>query len=143
MRRSLLSLLLVAGAWGVVVANDVSAPKIVLTQEKLHLIEQNLIIGLESNIPALQASAALVLHQVKEMAPDYEFSLSVIPLMRLVRTESNDPTVRMAAALALHGLRTARGDFAISRIAKFEDNPRVKKLLQAMACERGLQSNLY
>jgi hypothetical protein len=143
MKRSLLSLLLVAGAWGVMVANDASTPKIVLTQEKLRLIEQNLIIGLESNIPTLQASAALVLRQVKEIAPAYEFSLSVIPLMRLVRTESYDPTVRMAAALALHGLRTAQGDFAIARIAKFEDNPRVKKLLQAMAYERGLQSNLY
>jgi hypothetical protein len=143
MKRSLLSLLLVAGAWGVMVANDASTPKIVLTQEKLRLIEQNLIIGLESNIPTLQASAALVLCQVKEIAPEYEFSLSVIPLMRLVRTERYDPTVRMAAALALHGLRTAQGDFAIARIAKFEDNPRVKKLLQAMAYERGLQSNLY
>ena len=143
MKRSLLSILLVAGAWGVMVANDTSTPKIVLTQAKLHLIEQNLIIGLESNVPTLQASAALVLRQVKEIAPEYEFSLSVIPLMRLVRTDSYDATVRMAAALALHQLRTAQGDFAISRLAKFEDNPRVKKLLQAMAYERGLQSNLY
>jgi hypothetical protein len=143
MKRSLLSLLLVAGAWGVMVANDASAPKIVLTQEKLRLIEQNLMIGLESNIPTLQASAALVLHQVKEIAPGYGFSRCIIPLMRLVRTENYDATVRMAAALALHELRTAQGDFAISRIAKFEDNPRVKKLLQAMAYERGLQSNLY
>ena len=143
MKRSLLSMLLAACAWGGMFANESSTSKAVLTQEKLELIEQNLIIGLESNIPSLQASAALMLRQVKEIAPQYEFSLSVIPLMRLVRTESYDAPVRMAAALALHELRSTRGDFALARIARFEENPRVKKLLEAMAYERGLQNDLY
>jgi hypothetical protein len=136
-------MLLVACVWGGMFANESSTSKAVLTQEKLELIEQNLIIGLESNIPSLQASAALVLRHVKEIAPQYEFSLSVIPLMGLVRTESYDATVRMAAALALHELRSTRGDFALARIARFEENPRVKKLLEAMAYERGLQNDLY
>jgi hypothetical protein len=143
MKRSLLSLLLVACVWGGMFANESSTSKAVFTQDKLELIEQNLIIGLESNIPSLQASAALVLRQVKEIAPQYEFSLSVIPLMRLVRTESYDASVRVAAALALHELRSTRGDFALARIARFEENPRVKKLLVAMAYERNLQNNLY
>jgi hypothetical protein len=63
--------------------------------------------------------------------------------MGLVRTKSNDASVRVAAALALHELKSTRGDFALARIARFEENPRVKKLLVAMAFERGLQNNLY
>jgi len=137
-------MLLVACVWGGMFASESStSTEVVLTQEKLELIEQNLIIGLESNIPSLQASAALVMRQVRSIATQYEFSLSVIPLMRLVRTETNDATVRMAAAIALHELNSARGDFAIARIAKFEENPRVKKLLQAMTYERGLENNLF
>ncbi len=143
MKRSLLCALIVACAWSVVFANNPESSNVLLSQEKLPVIEKNLIIGLESNIPSLQASAALVLRQVKSLAPQYEFSLSVIPLMRIVRTESYDATVRMAAALALHELNSARGDFAIARIAKYEDNPRVKKLFQAMTYERGLENNLF
>jgi hypothetical protein len=143
MKRSLLCVLIMACGWSVVFANDPIGSKVELNQDKLPLIEKNLIIGLESNIPSLQASAALVLRQVKSLASTYDFSLSVIPLMRLVRTESYDATVRMAAALALHELNSAQGDFAIARIAKYEENPRVKKLFQAMTYERGLENNLF
>jgi hypothetical protein len=81
--------------------------------------------------------------QVKELAPAYDFSYSVIPLMRLVRNDSYDETVRLAAGVALHELKSAQGDFAIARIAKYEANPRVKKIFEAMTYERGLERNLY
>ena len=143
MKRLLLFLLLAVFTGSLVFASEGPIANLSLNQEKIQLIERNLIIGLESNIPTLQASAALVLRQVKAMAPQYEFSLGVIPLLRLVRTEGLDATVRMAAALALHDLNSARGDFAIARIAKYEDNPRVKKLFQALTYDRGLENILF
>lgn len=143
MKRILLALVLVAGVCGVVFAEQPASPTAPMSQEKLQLIERNLVIGLESGIPSLQASAALVLRQVREIAPEYDFGLCIIPLMRIVRTSDYNVETRLAAGLALFELKTDRGDFAISRIAKFEDNQRVKKLFVAMAYERGLQHNLY
>lgn len=143
MKRSLLSLLFVAGACGILLAEEPSTSNITLSQEKLELIERNLVVCLESNIPSLQASAAIVLRQVREIVPDYSFGLSVIPLMRLVKDDFYEETVRLAAGLALHELKSARGDFAIARAAKFEENQRVKKLYVPMTYERGLQNNLY
>ncbi|HEY6952841.1 MAG TPA: hypothetical protein VI758_10565 [Bacteroidota bacterium] len=143
MKRSLLLLVLVAGACGVLLAEEPTTPTITFTQNRLELIEKNLVIGLESNIPTLQASAALVLKEVKGFAPQYDFSQCIIPLMRLVKDDAYDVTVRLAAGLALHELKSARGDFAIARTAKFEDNQRIKRLFTAMAYERGLENNLY
>jgi len=142
MKRSVMCLLLVAGAYGVLVADEPSTNPVELTPQKLELIEENLVIGLVSDIPSLQASAALVLHQIKELAPQYDFSLTVIPLMRIVRHSGYDETARLAGGLALHGLKSARGDYAIARIAKFEDNPRVKKAFTAMSYESGFQNEL-
>ncbi len=142
MKRSLLCIILVAGICGIALAEPPSPSSANLTQAKLALIEKNLAIGLESGIPSLQASAALVLRQVKSLAPDYDFSLCIIPLMRIVRTSGYDVEARLASAVALHDLKSARGDFAIARIARFEDNARVKKVFTAMAFESGLQGNL-
>ncbi len=52
MKRSPLSLLLVAGAYGTMLAGMPSKPNTDFTGAKLELIEQNLVIGLESNIPS-------------------------------------------------------------------------------------------
>ncbi len=142
MKRSLLSFVLVAGICGIALAEPPSPSSANLTQARLEQIEQNLAIGLESGMPSLQASAALVLHQVKSLAPDYDFSSCVIPLMRIVRTSGYDVEARLAGGVALHSLKSDRGDFAIARIAKFEDNPRIKKVFTAMAYERGLEKYL-
>jgi len=143
MKRILLSLILVAGVCGVVFAEQPASPTITLTQEKLELIERNLVVGLESGIPSLQASAALVLRQVKGIAPEYDFSLCIIPLMRIVKNVDYNVDTRLAAGLALFELKSSRGDYAIARTAKFEENPRVRKIFVAMTYERGLQNNLY
>ncbi len=142
MKRSLFCTILVAGICGIALAEPPSPSSANLSQAKLELIERNLAVGLGSGIPSLQASAALVLHQVKSLAPDYDFSLCIIPLMRIVKTSGYDVEARLASAVALHQLNSARGDFAIARTAKFEDNPRIRKVFTAMAFERGLQSNL-
>lgn len=143
MKRTVLLLILVASVCGVVFAGQPASSTVTLTPEKLALIEKNLVIGLESGVPTLQASAALVLHQVKSLAPDYSFSLCVIPLMRIVKTVDYDVEARLAAGLALFDLNSARGDFAIARTARFEENQRVKKVFVAMTYERGLEHNLY
>lgn len=142
MNRSLLCAILVAGVCGIVLAEQPSIPTVNLTQAKLELIERNLVVGLESDIPSLQASAALVMRQIKGLAPEYDFSLCIIPLMRIVKSANYDVEARLAAALALFDLRSERGDFAIARTAKYEDNPRIKKVFTSMAYERGLQNNL-
>jgi hypothetical protein len=142
MKRSLLSIVLVAGICGIALAEPPSPSSANLTQAQLRLIEKNLVVGLESGIPSLQASAALVLHQVKSLAPDYDFSLCIIPLMHIVRTSGYDVEARLASAVALHALKSERGDFAIARIARFEDNARVRRVFTAMAFESGLEHNL-
>jgi hypothetical protein len=104
--------------------------------EQLELIEDNLIVALESNIPGLRATAALTLRQVKEISPEYSFSRSVIPLMRIVGTEDFDATSRVAAGLALHDLRSERGDYRIKWAGKFTENPKLKHLYEWLAYYR-------
>ena len=89
--------------------------------QQLDRIEKSLISAMESNRPNLQASAAYTLLKLKTLVPGYSFSESIIPLMRIVKDESHEVGARVAAGLALHELRSERGDFAISREAKFTE----------------------
>ena len=102
------------------------ANKGVFTQAKLECIERNLINAFESDVPGLQASAALTMRQLREIAPHYDWSRSIVPLMHIVNREEHDARARIAAALVLYELRSSRGDWAIERTAQFADNPRVK-----------------
>ena len=106
------------------------------SDERLKSIEQNLVIGLKSGMPSLQASAAIVLKQVKLYAPEYDFPETIIPLMHIVKDENNEVTTRIAAAVVLHDLRSSRGDFAIKRTAQFTDVERVKRICSLLAYDR-------
>jgi HEAT repeat protein len=106
------------------------------TQENLKRIEKNLVLGIESSSPSLQASAALVLKQVKSVAPEYGFSSAIIPLMRILKDEQRETNVRIAAALSLQDLKSERGDFAIQRTAQFADNGRVKHICSWLTYQR-------
>jgi len=88
--------------------------------------EKSLQIALEAPSTGLQLSAANTARQLKELLPDEEFSSLIIPLMRIVKDENAETSARMVAAIALDGLRSAKGDFAISRMAEFATDPRVK-----------------
>ena len=44
------------------------------TDEKLNVIEKNMIVALESQSPGIQASAAQTVRDLKKAAPDYPFS---------------------------------------------------------------------
>jgi hypothetical protein len=104
--------------------------------DKLKRIEKNLVFAMESSIPTLQASAAMVLKQVKEAVPEYEFSSAVIPLMRMLKDEEKEANVRIAAALTLQDLKSSRGDYAIKRTAQFSDVGRVKHICSWLTYQR-------
>ena len=139
MKRMTVVALLAMLVIGAAVAAPPTTSKIVFTEEKLDLIEQNLAIALISDCPGMEASAALTMRQVKELAPDYEFKSLIIPLMHLVKDESASDASRIAAALALYDLKSERGDYAISQSARFTENPRVKKMFELLAYQRQLE----
>jgi hypothetical protein len=72
--------------------------------------------------------------------PEYNWSNSIIPLMRIVNGEDNDTDARITAALALYDLRTDRGDFLIVRNARFTSNERVKRHCLLLAASRQLEN---
>ena len=107
-----------------------------LTEDKLSLIETNLVIGLKDNSrPLLQASAASVVKQLKTLAPSYGFSSTVIPLMEILKDESKYEPTRIMAALALQSLNSQEGNYAIKMTAKYTDQARLKKILEAISAE--------
>ena len=94
----------------------------------LDVIERNLAMGLNTRSPGVQASASQVIRDLKTLMPEQDFSLLVIPLMRIVKNEDAETQVRMIATLALHELNSLRGDFAITQLARFTSNTRVQHL---------------
>jgi hypothetical protein len=110
-----------------------------LTEAKLERIERDLIRAFESDVPGLQASAAVTLHELREIAPHYDWSRSVVPLMHILNRDEHDASARVAAALVLHELRSSRGDWVIQRTAQLESNPRVKRYCMILLKSRMLE----
>ncbi len=108
------------------------------TADKIHQFETNLIVALNSGIPGMQSSAAQTLRELRLYNPDYDYSRSIIPLMRIVKSEGADTPARLCAVLALFDLRSDRGDYAITMTAKFSDNARVKTLCTWLSYVRQL-----
>lgn len=139
------SLLLIVVAASLVLSGSAFAtappdnPTTRFTGEKLALIEDNLLLGLASESPGVRATAALTLRQLKEAAPDYSFSRSIIPLMRIVKDENCDVVCRITASLALHSLGSARGDYAIRMTGYFTETSRIKQLCENLAYARTLE----
>ncbi|MBI5022533.1 MAG: hypothetical protein HZB59_13950 [Ignavibacteriales bacterium] len=105
-------------------------------ENQLTKIEANLISALKSNNSGMQTSAAIVLKQIKQIVPEYEFSQTIIPLMGIVKSEQCCSTTRVTAALALHALKSERGDFAIKRTARFTEDERLKQICSYLAWDR-------
>jgi hypothetical protein len=99
-------------------------------------IERSLAMALRTPSPGMQASASQVLRDLKDLLPDQNFSLLIIPLMAIVKDEDADVAVRMVAALALYDLKSAKGDFAIERVGQFTRNERMKHLCSWLTYER-------
>lgn len=120
-------------------AEEPSAPR--FTRATFEQTEANLLQGLQHAIPQIVTSSALTVKQLKELYPEKSFTRFIIPLMRIVKDNDAPETQRIVAALALHQLRSLRGDFAIARVAKFTENPRVKHMLTALAYDRLMEEH--
>ena len=112
------------------------------TQEKLNVIERNLVIALETPSPGMQASAAQTVRDLKELSPEYSFSRLVIPLMRIVKDEAAEIGPRILASLALEELHSEMGDYAIKRTAQFTDCNRMQHLCMALTAKRVQEEQL-
>ena len=102
----------------------------------INAIEENLAIALQAPSPGMQASASQVVRDLKALLPDQDFSGLTIPLMAIVKDEEAEVAVRMVAALALHDLQSAKGDFAIQRVAQFTRNERMRHLCTWLTYDR-------
>ena len=107
-----------------------------LGQQKLDLIEQNIVNALVSDVPGMQADAAQLVRDLRNLRPDQSFAGCVIPLMAIVKNEQDDSGARILSALALDELDSPMGHFAISRTASFTSDPRVKHVCGWLAYER-------
>ena len=83
-------------------------------------IEDNLIVGVESDNFGLRMSCAYFLGEIKS-------EKSVIPLMKMLKSSNNEKE-RIMAALSLSKINTAIGNFAVQRRAIFDDSKRVRRL---------------
>lgn len=96
-----------------------NTPNPVSRIQNIELIEQNLLIGLNTENAGLQSSSAYMLGEIKS-------EKSVIPLMRMLRN-NEDPHMRIMAALALYKIGDSRGIWAVKQAVQFDDNECVRK----------------
>jgi hypothetical protein len=107
-----------------------------LSQDKIHVIEENIVNALTSDIPGMQADAAQLIRDLKSMRPEQDFNTCIFPLMSIVKNESAEDASRILAAFALDQLESSKGYFAITRTALFTDSPKVKHVCTWLAYER-------
>jgi hypothetical protein len=139
MKRLHTGIVLCSVVFGIVAAGDIETRR-TFTKATVERIEKDLIRALESNSPGLQTSAATTLIQMRKLVPNYAWSQSIIPLMRIVNGENYEADARIAAALALYELRTDRGDYSIVRNARFTSNARVKRYCTMLAVNRQFEN---
>ena len=106
------------------------------SDEKIDLIQDNIVLALRSGIPGMQADAAQLVRDLRNLRPDQPFSGCIVPLMRIVKNESGDQSARVLAAFALDKLESERGYFAISRTAQFTENPMLKHVCTWLTYDR-------
>jgi hypothetical protein len=82
------------------------------------LIEQNLLIGLNSENQGLQRSSALMLGTIQS-------DRAVIPLMAALKS-SQDENLRAAAAWSLCKIGDERGVYAVKMATKFDESNKVQ-----------------
>ncbi len=78
----------------------------------------NLLLGLKSENPGLQRSAALMLGEMQA-------GKALIPLMEALH-RPNDERVRIAAAWALCRISDGRGTYAVKQAARFDESEKVR-----------------
>ena len=107
-----------------------------LPQQRIDLIEQNIVNALQSNVPGMQADAAQLVRDLSSLRPEQSLAGCVIPLMAIVKNEEVESGARILAALALDQLDDPMGHFAISRTASFTSDPKLKHVCDWLTYER-------
>ena len=107
-----------------------------LSQDKISVIEENIVHALASDSPGMQADAAQLIRDLKTMRQEQSFTACIVPLMAIVKNETADDASRILAAFALDQLESSKGYFAITRTALFTDSPKVKHVCMWLAYER-------
>jgi len=87
-------------------------------------IENNLLVGLDTDNLGLQLSSAYYLGEIKS-------DKAIIPLMSVLRNSKSDAS-RQAAALALFKIDSARGMYAIKKAITFDDNEQTRRLCRIL-----------
>jgi len=95
-------------------------------------IEQNLLVGLNSDNYGLKTSSAYLLG-------DFGTSKSLIPLMKVLRNGDTEEE-RISAALALIKMNTAQSIFAVKQSGMFDASQRVRRLC-TMFYQQSLNEN--
>lgn len=83
-------------------------------------VEENLIVGLNSDNLGLKTSSAYMLGE-------YGTSKSINSLLKVLKS-GNTEEERISAAMALVKINTEQSMFAVKQNAKFDDSERVRKL---------------
>ena len=89
-------------------------------EEKYKTIEDNLLVGLQTDNLGLKVSAAYFLGEMKS-------ERAVIPLMKMLKGNTTDEE-KLIAALSLCKIKSEKGMFAVKQRIKFDDSERVKRL---------------
>ena len=140
MKRTLALFAAMAFVSGAVLASPAEQEK-----DTLHIqiarIEKILIKGFQSDDPQALRNSTCTLRRLMQLAPNYDWTDCIIPLMHVLNAEEHDPTARVIAAGLLHVLGTERGDFAISRNAQFSDDLRVRRYCSILAKARSVEKH--
>jgi hypothetical protein len=109
-------------------ATEATAKPPAFTEEKIALIEDNLVKDLESTNPGVVIGGTQTVREMKAAVPSHDFTKLIIPLMRIVKDENADRAERILAALALDEIDSDRGNFAISREGEMSGDEVFKSL---------------
>ena len=110
-----------------------------LSEKRLGMIESNLKTSLDNDSPYVLASASQVISDLKRLRPEQSFSELIIPLMAIVKNKNIRQGARISAARALHDLQSAKGDFAIKRVALFTEDSLIRHVTAWLTYERMTQ----
>lgn len=92
------------------------------TEKKYKQIEDNLLVGINTDNQGLQVSCAYFLGEMKS-------ERAVIPLLKMLKSGQTEEE-RIIAALSLSKIRSERGLFAVKQRIKFDDSKRVQRLCE-------------
>ena len=89
-------------------------------EEKYRQIEDNLLVGMNTDNQGLQVSCAYFLGEMQS-------ERAIIPLLKMLKSGETEEE-RIIAALSLAKIKSERGLFAIKQRIKYDDSERVQRL---------------